>query len=115
MDHGQSHPRPFAPVFGGKKRIKNLFEHTAGHAAAGIPHGQPHLGAGLQFGMIGHRLRIRITQAHFKDPALLPHGMGRVGDEVHQQLIDLDGITENRCGFRFDLPSNFDGCGQGCS
>ena len=43
------------------------------------------------------------------------HGLGRIGTQIHQYLLNLGGVAHNVCRFAADVGSDFNGRRQGGS
>ena len=55
---------------------------------------------------------LNVHQAYLQNPPIFPHGMGRVGAQIHHHLMDLRRIGQNHIFFDFNILSDFNRGGQ---
>ena len=63
----------------------------------------------MPWGSAVRRGDAEIAQFDVEHPALLPHGIGGIGAEVHEDLLHLDGIGEDQARLAFDVDPDADG------
>src|SRR5512135_2944579 len=78
-DDGQPEPRSFADRLGGEERVIDLLQVLRRDALAVVLHHDMHV--------------LLVSQGSDHDPAIAVDGLGRVGHQVEEDLVDLRGRT----------------------
>ena len=94
--------------------FKDSSQDVLAHAAAGVTHRKFKIPASWQFGpaVSDGLLDFGLMQGDGQHPAPLFHGVIGVGAKVHDHLVDLGRIAQNR-GLGRDVLTDFDGGGDG--
>jgi len=84
------------------------------HAMSGIADGQTHIVAELEarLGFNRHSIGLKALQSNFQTSRSVAHGMPGVGAEVHQDLVNLRGIGQDRGNGGFEVSFEFNGSGN---
>ena len=97
MDHGKTEAGTFSQAFRGEEGIVDLLHDLGGDASARIADRELHVEAGLDpMGISTGRGHAEIGQIDVEHSPLLPHRVGGVRTEVHDDLMDLRGISQNQ-------------------
>ncbi len=96
---GQTQPRSLAQFLGGEKRIVDFVQMLRRNALPGIGHTQAHvtsrLGAG---GHPGERFIEFLILQFEGERAAFRHGVAGVDTQIHQDLVQLGGVTAHQPG-----------------
>src|SRR4029450_12294546 len=79
--NGQSHSQPL--FLGGKEPVEQAFVHFSANACAMIANAQAHFAVAIT-----SRADLYLASARWR----LPHGIKRITDQVHQDLLNLDRV-----------------------
>jgi len=79
-----------------------------------VTHAQLQIRPWFQIGVEAHvsTREIQLFQAHFEHPASLTHGVGGVGAEVHENLVQVRRIGKNGIRSHVKVPVNLYGLGS---
>ena len=80
-----------------EERVEDPVDDVRWYAHARIPHGELHsiVPASMSWGTPSESSTSEIGKPHFEGPSFFPHRIGRIGAEVHEDLLDLDGVGED--------------------
>jgi hypothetical protein len=107
---------PSPHFFGGEIGIKNRSDVFFGDSNAGVRYLQFNILPGRKpiFGVHRGSVNNDIVEADLHHTAVIFHGLGRVGQQIHQNLVDLYRIGHNQ-GLACNVLPDRDACGDGGS
>ncbi|EKD40164.1 MAG: hypothetical protein ACD_75C00155G0001 [uncultured bacterium] len=114
VDHRQPETGPLAFGLSGKIGIVNFIQQFGGNTPAGILHPQFQIGSRLAARMMPDIFlrQFDLGKADRQHPAVLLHGLGCIGAEVHNDLVDLSGIGQDVLEIALQLRPDLDRGGQ---
>src|ERR1041384_4716369 len=97
VHHREAEPGPLAERLGGEERLEEVGADLGRHAAAGIGHGEEHVGTPRRnlVVLLGGRGQLHVPGLD-RHPAAFGHGVARVDDQVHDRLLQLSRIRLDR-------------------
>jgi hypothetical protein len=116
MDDGESHPRPFSRGFGRKEGLKDMVEVVMGNTGASITHRAPYIEAWRQDGKEGSPGSVDFdgVEAHVEQTGGVLHGLGSIGTELDDDLVQRGRIAEDKVGFVRNVLPERNGGGEHC-
>ena len=112
MDDCETHASALAGPLGCEEGLKEAAEHLRHNARSGIPDRQPDIRPRFEVGTRHKRVYLSSLQAHLKQPPGVAHGILRVRTEIHQDLMHLCGVSEDRARIRGQCVLNLNGGGE---
>src|SRR5258708_18169312 len=93
--HGcQPQPRPLPGLLGREEGFEDLGENVLLHSVTSVADGQHHVGTGLDPGARSGIGRVQVDVGALDcEAATSGHGVPRVHGQVHEDLLDLPGIS----------------------
>ena len=78
---------------------------------ARIADAELYISAGFELWILSGLIEIQVFIAQFniQNTACIPHGMGRIGAEIHHHLVHLDWVRKNSIQAGLDILPDFNG------
>ena len=114
VNDGKTKSRPLARGFGREEGIENTAKHRRWHAFPRVRYGESCVKTGIHRG-IRRILRRGETETGKVDrdaSSGSPHGVGRVGAEVHDYLLHLGRVRKHESRFALEVHPDICGSGQ---